>query len=229
MIKYPRTPHLAGSHVHDDDRSVSPAETEKLLAEATLIVAEKLDGSNVGVFFEDGELRMQSRGHVLGGHDHPSFDLFKRWGSVKRNMLWELLGEKYLMYGEWLYAVHTVKYTALPHYFMEFDILDRAAGRFLSTACRRELLAGTGIVSAPVLYEGVVGDMDELLGLVVKSLYGDDTMEGLYIKHEDENEVRGRYKYVRPEFKQELDAAAEHWRSKPVEVQPLAAGIDILG
>src|SRR5205807_2014548 len=32
------------------------------------------------------------------------------------------LTDRYILYGEWLYAKHTVFYTDLPHYFLEFDI-----------------------------------------------------------------------------------------------------------
>jgi hypothetical protein len=37
------------------------------------------------------------------------------------------------MYGEWVYAKHTVFYDKLPHYFLEFDILETKTGAFLST------------------------------------------------------------------------------------------------
>ena len=66
-----------------------------------------------------------------------------------------MLGSRYLLYGEWLYARHTIYYDALPHYFLEFDVLDRSTGEFLSTDRRRELLSGVPIVSAPVLWRGV--------------------------------------------------------------------------
>ena len=47
------------------------------------------------------------------------------------------------MYGEWLYAKHTVYYDALPHYFLEFDIYDKEQAIFLSTKKRKELLGST--------------------------------------------------------------------------------------
>ena len=43
------------------------------------------------------------------------------------------------MFGEWMYAKHTVFYDALPHYFMEFDIYDREKKEFLDTKRRREM------------------------------------------------------------------------------------------
>ena len=52
----------------------------------------------------------------------------------------EVLGTRYVMYDEWVYAKHTVFYDKLPHYFLEFDVLDRQTGRFLDTPSRCELL-----------------------------------------------------------------------------------------
>jgi len=60
--KYPRTPHVVGSRIQagDDDVKAVPRED---LAGLTLIVEEKLDGSNSGLSFgEDGALILQSRG-----------------------------------------------------------------------------------------------------------------------------------------------------------------------
>ena len=43
----------------------------------------------------------------------------------------EMLGSRFILYGEWLYAKHSVHYRKLPHYFFEFDIYDKDAGQFL--------------------------------------------------------------------------------------------------
>lgn len=50
-----------------------------------------------------------------------------RRGCEKRykDRLYEVLGRRYVMYGEWMYAKHTIYYDLLPHYYMEFDVLDR--------------------------------------------------------------------------------------------------------
>ena len=53
-----------------------------------------------------------------------------------------------------MYAKHSVFYDALPHYFLEFDILDRQTGLFLDTPSRRELTRQMPVVSVPVLKEG---------------------------------------------------------------------------
>jgi RNA ligase len=83
--------------------------------------------------------------------------------------LWDVLGDRYILYGEWLYAKHTVFYDRLPHYFLEYDLLDRSSHQFLSTAARRELLTGLAVASVPVLLEGKLISHKQLVCLLQHS------------------------------------------------------------
>ena len=132
FIKYPRTPHLFGSKGTDDDRHLGQKESEAFIADPSLIVEEKIDGTNVGIHFTSGgRMVLQCRGHEITEGMHPQYDLFKQWTSVKRPVLEGMLGGQFILYGEWLYAKHSVHYRKLPHYFFEFDIYDRDAEQFL--------------------------------------------------------------------------------------------------
>src|SRR5262249_32055145 len=120
----------------------------------------------------EGDLLLQSRGHFLdGGARERQFALFKTWANAHKQALWKLLGTRYVLYGEWLYAKHTIFYDALPHYFLEFDILDTEDGSFLSTAQREEMLADSPVVSVPVLWSGAAKSLAHLKSLVTPSLY----------------------------------------------------------
>jgi len=150
--KYPRTDHLEGSRLQpgDDDLDSVPFPA---IADRHVVVEEKLDGANSAVSFApSGELLLQSRGHFLtGGPRERHFALFKAWATCHQARLQAALGSRYIMYGEWLYAKHTLFYNALPHYFLEFDVLDTADSTFLSTERRRALLGDAPIISVPVL------------------------------------------------------------------------------
>ena len=52
-------------------------------------------------------------------------------------------------------------------------------------------------------------------------------MEGLYIKWEEDGIVKGRYKFVRPDFVQQLQEQDEHWHDRPILPNTLAEGIKI--
>lgn len=255
IIKYPRTRHIEGSRLQAGDASDDVRLCE--IKDKPLIIEEKVDGANVAVSFtKSGELRLQSRGHFLsGGGRERQFSLFKSWAMAHQAVLSERLGSRFIMYGEWLFAKHTVFYDRLPHYFMEFDIYDREAGLFLSTKARRARLLGTPIMPVPVVHEGPVADMDKVLRLVKPSLYkssdwrqsfdqavivsgsrpdmaerqteDSDMAEGLYIKSEEGGIVTGRYKYVRADFVQAIVASDSHWHDRPIIQNQLADGVEI--
>jgi hypothetical protein len=132
ILKYPRMPHIAGSRLQPGDEDLGVIAHEVLEA-CSLVIEEKLDGSNSGISFDcDGSLVLQSRGHVLtGGPRERQFNLLKRWANHHVAALRDILARRYVMYGEWLYARHTIAYNQLPHYFLEFDMLDKDSGEFL--------------------------------------------------------------------------------------------------
>jgi hypothetical protein len=146
FIKYPRTPHLFGSKGTDDDKHLGEAESTRFIADDSLIVEEKIDGTNVGIHFsDDGELVLQCRGHLITEGMHPQYDLFKQWVAVKRHVLEQRLENQFILFGEWVYARHSIKYRQLAHYFFEFDIYDKTLRAFLDLEQRLALLADSGI------------------------------------------------------------------------------------
>ena len=174
LIKYPRTQHIKGSRFQHGDHDLEAVDWHELRGK-NLVVEEKMDGSNVGVsFLENGQMMLQSRGHYLrGGPREKHFAQFKQWASAKQEELFCVLGSRYVMYGEWLHAKHTMYYDAFPHFFMEFDVLDTKdnSNVFLSTGERNSLFSVISNVIFPVkvLAEGKFDELDDLEKLVVKS------------------------------------------------------------
>ena len=251
LRKYPRTRHIEGSRRQPGDEDLDAVPFSAIKGRH-LVVEEKLDGANAGISFDhDGALKLQSRGHFLtGGPRERQFGQFKAWAAGARPALWERLGTRYVLYGEWLYAKHTVFYDALPHYFCEFDVLDRETGKFLSTPARKSLLEGAPVVPVPVLHSGPLASLAELTKLmggstcrtpqwrevlaqtaieagldpdhVAAETDRDDEMEGLYIKVEQDGETVDRYKWVRPSFLTAILDSGSHWASRPILPNRLA-------
>ena len=237
FIKYPRTPHLFGSKGTEDDRHLGARASAVFIADPSLIVEEKLDGTNVGIHFtSSGRLVLQCRGHEITEGMHPQYDLFKQWVAVKRPVLEDRLGDRFILFGEWLYAKHSVFYRALPHYFFEFDIHDKEAGRFLSLERRMALLEGTGILTVPVVHAGPVSP-EGLRACIGTSAFAaefenpitgqtDARMEGVYLRTEADGHVTGRAKMVRPEFVEKVKQS-EHWQHQQMIPNRLADGAEI--
>lgn len=237
FIKYPRTPHLFGSKGTDDDRHMGAKDSAAFVADPTLIVEEKLDGTNVGIhFIASGRLVLQCRGHEITEGMHPQYDLFKQWVAVKRPVLEDMLADRFILFGEWLYARHSIFYHALPHYFFEFDIYDKKEERFLSLERRLALLEGTGVHTVPVVHTGATTH-ERLLEFITSSAYQaefqnpltggtDARMEGLYLRKEANGAVTGRAKIVRPEFVEKVKQS-EHWQHQQMVPNQLAEGAGI--
>jgi hypothetical protein len=236
FIKYPRTPHLFGSKGTDDDKHLGEAESSRFIANDSLIVEEKIDGTNVGIHFSDGNLVLQCRGHLITEGMHPQYDLFKQWATVKRYTLEERLGTRFIMFGEWVYARHSVLYRQLTHYFFEFDIYDKDAESFLDLEQRLSLLDGAGIETVPVFHVGAL-KRTELEGLIGPSRFDslfenpvtkqtDNLMEGLYLRTEADGVVTGRAKFVRSEFVEKVKQST-HWQRQAMVPNQLADGVDI--
>ena len=256
LHKYPRTHHIEGSRLQSGDHDLDSVPFAEI-AGRNLVVEEKMDGANAAISFSaKGDLLLQSRGHYLtGGRREKHFALFKQWASVHQGTLHAALGDRYILYGEWLFARHTVFYNRLPHYFLEFDVLDKHTGAFLSTARRQEMLDGLPIASVEVLKEGRFERLDDLTDLVGPSRFiqGDhlsvlrrlaeaqgldadlvmretdrtNLMEGLYIKVEEGGVVQGRYKWVRAGFLSTVLESESHWLNRPIIPNQLAPGVDI--
>lgn len=222
-----------------------------------IVVEEKVDGANVGIRFSPtGDLLLQSRGHYLtGGSREKHFTLLKQWATTHQVVLGDRLGRRHVLYGEWLYAKHTVFYDRLPHYLVEFDVLDTVDGTFLDTPRRADLLAGLPLPAAQVLFSGTLRrlqDLTNLLGpshfiaeghidrlrtdaerfgldpdLVVRETDPSTLMEGLYVKVEEEGIVKERYKFVRADFIAVMTRADGRWLERSIVPNRLAEGVDL--
>lgn len=257
LFRYPRTPHLEGSRLQEGDHGHDHVPYRDLRG-LRLVVEEKLDGANTGISFSPaGDLLLQSRGHYLaGGGRERQFNFIKAWAQAHAGWLLQRLEDRYVMYGETMSKKHSVFYDALPHHFFEFDVLDRRTGQFLSTAARRELLAGGPVLSVPVLYDGLaparLADLKALLrpslaktarwrdafeatvrregldlALAWRQCDKSDLSEGLYIKVEADGRTLGRYKWVRADFVQAILAADKHHSEQPYVPNQLAPGVDL--
>ena len=242
IIKYPRTPHLVGSGIQFGDEDLSQVPFSEILGK-NIVIEEKIDGANCGISFCNGELLLQSRGHYLtGGNRERHYDLLKKFGAQNYEMLYSILGERYVMYGEWMYAKHRVYYDLLPDYFLEFDIFDKENQVFLDTSTRKAMLEGSNIASVPVLGQGAYKNRNEILKHIAKSSYISENavnclenectrlgldftqirreselsgfMEGLYIKVEQDAIVKFRVKFVRSDYKQVQ--TSENWFEKKI-------------
>jgi RNA ligase-like protein len=220
FVRFPRTPHLAwlGPGQPRDDKVLTPSEARELLAH-DVIVEEKVDGANVGFSVDDeGTLRVQNRGsYVLPDSSHPQFKPLSRWLAPRRHALVDALGPDLILFGEWCYATHSVRYTRLPDWLLAFDVYDRSRQLFWNVVRRDQLAKHLDIAIVPRIASGRF-DLADLVALLGPSKVGAGPAEGLYVRREEGDRLVARAKLARPEF---VQAIGTHWSRGPLRTNLL--------
>jgi hypothetical protein len=216
FFRYPHTPHLLwlGPGSPRDDKVLSPAEAARFF-DSDVVVEEKVDGANLGLSVDaSGVLRAQNRGAYIGSNSHLQFKPLRRWMDEHRLTLLDALGRDLILFGEWCVAVHSIEYTALPDWFLAFDVYERSTGVFWSADRRDALCAELGIHVVPQVAKGRF-DRSGFQSLLGPSKLGAAQAEGIYVRIDEgsgtEARLAARSKIVRAEFQQGMPT---HWSSK---------------
>lgn len=235
-MKLPRTLHIEGSRLPPGETDPEAIQFNKLRGEF-LVIEEKVDATGVSISLDNHlNIQIRHRGHAAVGKE---FSELFTWAENHWEDLLFLLGERYVMFGEWAHNKHTIFYDKLPHHFLESDIYDKTREIWLSTNARNDLLKGYRFIKqVPMIAALKPSSLEQITSLVGKTQYQSDQwqsllkskcammganldkvmsetdqtglMEGLYIKHEDDLQVLNRYKYVRYEFLQNILKSGTH-------------------
>jgi hypothetical protein len=218
LHKFPSTPHIAwlGHHSVRDDKVMSPREVAEMLA-SEVTLEEKIDGANLGISFDEkGEIHFQNRGNWLQGKLTGQWERLRGWAALHEQSLREHLPLGLVLFGEWCYAIHSVRYDRLPDWFVAFDIYDSFEKRFWSTARRNDLLSRIGLSAVPQLAQGRFRIEELIRMLDAPSAFCSSSLrEGIYMRQENEDWLIHRAKLVRPEFVQHI---GEHWSKSIIQV-----------
>ena len=214
FFRFPHTPHLAwlGQGTPRDDKVLSALEVEAFL-EHPLVLEEKVDGANLGLSVDaSGAIRAQNRGQYLQWPFSGQFARLNGWLALHEEALSDALGESLVLFGEWVAAVHSLEYGALPDYFLVFDVYDRSKMRFWSTVRRNALASQLGLSA---IHQVGVGHyrLSSLEQMITsgQSAYRDGGCEGIYLREEGQDWLIARAKLVHPDFVQNIGT---HWRSR---------------
>jgi atypical dual specificity phosphatase len=225
VLKFPRTPHLF---------DLGAATTDDIHADCSsfanmgghVVITEKIDGANMGFSLSSDRTRIlvQNRSHYINSSTHEQFKKLGLWVERHEEELRNILDrdpyfpERFILYGEWMYATHSIPYTQLPDLFLVYDLFDRKAQTFVDTKILHNLLESTSLSSVPILHEGKMpADADLLAMIQRKSAFYGGRVEGVYVKVEVNSSVRLRGKIVRSDF----IAGNEHWTKGILRVNTL--------
>lgn len=209
-MKYPRTMHLPWSRGYTDDDKIL-RNTDHFKGQE-VVITEKMDGENTTMYPDFIHARS------LDSKDHPSRHYVKTLhGGIKY-----LIPEGYRLCGENVYAKHSLSYSALPSYFMLFSVWNEL-NECLSWDETEEWAERLGLVTVPVLYRGI-WDEEAAKACYTKQSGCGGEQEGYVVRLASafayDDFKHSAAKYVRKNHVQ----TDEHWLSKPVEANHLAAG-----
>ncbi len=219
FFKFPSTPHLArlgGIRVRDDKVMIESERDGFLQHE--LVVEEKVDGANLGISFDPaGKIRAQNRGEFL---QYPYLGQWKKlaeWLDPKIDPFFDTLSDRYILFGEWCYAQHSVPYDRLPDWFLGFDVFDKSTSKFFSCSRRDALFRGLGVSQVPTIKRGRFS-LSKIKKLLSHSQFSDCPAEGLYLRLDNGDWLRQRAKLVRPEF---IRSVGQHWSRTNIRANKL--------
>lgn len=210
--KYPRTFHLPFSEGGaSDDKRLKDALP---FIKADLVISEKLDGSNISLEREGCFARSHN-----GPPTHSSFDYLKSFHSKIKHKI----PENFQIFGEYVYARHSIHYTGLSDYIYIFGFRSLEEGDEPVWGSWEEVefwAEEIGLTTVPVLYKGkfeTVFDFENKVKKLCKesSLFGGDR-EGVVVRIErlfKESEFeRSVGKWVRKNHVQ----TDEHWMHQEI-------------
>ncbi len=219
FFKFPSTPHLTtlkGVEVRGD-KVLSDSERADFL-KYELVIEEKIDGANLGISFDlEGNLLLQNRGSYLHLPFAGQWNKLEQWLHPKMDALFELLTDRYILFGEWCYAQHSVHYNFLPDFFLGFDVYDKRVKKFFSTKRRNRLLKEMKIYRVPHVANGKYS-VSEIENLLTQSNISDEPAEGLYLRIDQGDWLLKRAKLVRPSFIQSVE---DHWSRSGIKPNQL--------
>lgn len=230
LFKFPRTPHLLNLGAATDDdlvQSTLPFTSTVASPSTRVVITEKVDGANMGFSLsaDRTQILVQNRSHYVNTASHEQFKKLGTWVDVHRADLYRVLdrdplfAQRYVLFGEWLAATHSIAYTSLSDWFLAFDLYDRSTKSWVDRKTLIALLDGTGICIVPLLYEGSMVSEETLRKMVQgQSVFTDGRIEGIYVKWEKGGEVVSRGKVVRGDF----IAGNEHWTRGTIRFNALA-------
>jgi hypothetical protein len=223
FFKFPSTPHLwlLGNIKVRSDKVMSTFECNDFL-QHEIVVEEKVDGANLGISFDaEGTIRVQNRGSYLHLPGTGQWKKLIEWLAPRTDVLFEQLSNRYILFGEWCYAQHSVVYDHLPDWFLGFDIYDKHTTRFFSSGRRNNFFRLIDICKVPKIDRGYF-TLSELSNLLSESHLSDKPMEGLYLRFDQGDWLAIRAKLVRPTF---IQSVGEHWSHAGIKPNRLRAEI----
>jgi hypothetical protein len=165
----------------------------------TIIVTEKLDGSNVGIARVGDSIHALGRaGYLAQTSKHEQHQLFAAWVREREGFWREVIGTGQRLVGEWMAQAHGTRYTLPFGPFAAFDLMEGERRLSFAELCR--VCVHNDIPTPALLHKGGPISVEEAMErLAYSNLHGCDEPEGVVYRVERHGEFDFMAKWVRPD------------------------------
>lgn len=184
-----------------------------------ITITEKVDGANaaVAVDFDNTIAAFSRRNRLTMANTLQGFWEFVQ--GLNPQKLIDALGQRYILFGEWL-VKHTIRYpdTAYKQFYV-FDIWDKEIEQYTPWEFTLNVAKQLDLKTVPLFYNGKFKSWDDIYSYVGKTqLDAEPTGEGVVVKSQDrlDNKFSGTPAYVKIVAKE----FSEVHQSKVHEVNP---------
>jgi hypothetical protein len=207
--KYNRTFHVPWSPgATSDDKIASSIDS---LLNKPIVITEKMDGSNTSLEREGCFARTHANAPT-----HPSFDALKALHAVCK---WQI-PENIQLFGEWCFAVHSIEYVELPHYFLLFNVRDLNNNTWASWEEVKLWAEEIQLNTVPVLFEGTVTSEKELQQIIdsfmIKPSACGGIREGIVVRIQDSFTDQAFPQSIMKCVRANHVQTSEHWKNQEI-------------
>ena len=215
--------HLPNSRLGDGDHKISEGQAIICLEKErdyhdTIIVSEKVDGSNCAVCKIDGKIIPITRaGYIANTSPYEQHHLFYNWVLENYERFDELLNEGERVVGEWLALAHGTRYELHHEPFVVFDLMI-GNGRVLYLNFLKRVLKFNFIVPKLISYGKSISHKNILKRLEPSGHGALDHVEGYVCRVERRGQVDFLAKWVRADkedgkyFKENYGEDVWNWK-----------------
>ena len=214
-FKYNRTFHLPWSPGSTSDDKV--AKDISFILNNEIIITEKMDGSNTSL--ESGGCFARTHS---GPPSHASFDGLKALhASIKHK-----IPDGVQLFGEWLFAKHSISYEQLPNYFMLFNVRNLLDDVWYSWEEVQLWADEIGVPTVPLLFEESLSTEKELKSkideLVAQPSACGGEREGVVVRIKESFTDSAFSQCVMKWVRKDHVQTSEHWKNQTIIKNKLA-------
>lgn len=212
---YPRVPHMPPASGASRDDLVLGAGAARTMLTEPVFVEEKLDGANVMLWRDEAGIQAATRAGPGGRDRAGQLGPLRAWVAQRTEDLGAMLANGSVLYAEWLWLHHSVRYDAMPETLIALDLFSHAGG-FAPVDDRNRACSQAGLRTPPPLFHGLLLTRERLDGLLTTSKFGQAPAEGLVIRLAVPRPGLRLAKVVAPHFSRRPDSSWSASRERNV-------------